>query len=367
VCDLLQDSTLGRDRNELFEHIINSISDGIAIADCDQEHKIFYVNRALSDVTGYGREELMGRPLLQSGLLPEEKEQLDRIGEAIGSNTGCVIECLCRNATGGRFFASISLRPVVDDAGKSIAWMLRSRNITERVQENEFVRSEKEKAVLAMRLERHDIMNALQAVQLYAEMLKNSEPANQVAILEKLDASIRRTRNRLSKAIDMHETRVQVTWRDLRYILISAMSGLDLSRVEVGLPLPGIEIFSDALIERAFYNLLDNSLRHGGNVSNINVHSEKDGTGLRIIYEDNGKGIRKDAKGELFKRGGGSESVAHGLHLVSEILLLTNMKIVENGEEGQGVRFEIDVPPGYFRFTDDGQYTKDVRDMHYPH
>jgi signal transduction histidine kinase len=52
----------------------------------------------------------------------------------------------------------------------------------------------------------------------------------------------------------------------------------------------------------------------------------------------------------IFRRGYGKHT-GFGLFLCREVLALTGMTILENGEEGKGVRFEISVPMGNYRFN----------------
>lgn len=97
-----------------------------------------------------------------------------------------------------------------------------------------------------------------------------------------------------------------------------------------------------------FYNLIDNSLRHGMTVDLISLTEERTGDGVTIVLSDNGSGISLEDKPNLFKEGFG-KVYGLGLFLSREILDITGMTITETGEPGAGARFEIDVPRGSFR------------------
>lgn len=116
--------------------------------------------------------------------------------------------------------------------------------------------------------------------------------------------------------------------------------------------LQDILIFADAMISRVFSNLLDNSVRHSGNVSAIRVSCSESADGLIINWEDNGVGIPHDEKDRIFERGYG-KNTGLGLFLAREILSITGMSIIETGKEGEGVRFQITVPKGNYRFQTD--------------
>ena len=120
----------------------------------------------------------------------------------------------------------------------------------------------------------------------------------------------------------------------------------------------GIELYADPLLEKVFFNLLDNSLRHGQTVTEIRVSSRHNDDRLVLSWEDNGVGILSEEKSKIFEKGFG-KNTGLGLFLCREILSITNISIQETGEPGRGARFEITVPPGGYRLTDTPNYTVD--------
>ena len=109
-------------------------------------------------------------------------------------------------------------------------------------------------------------------------------------------------------------------------------------------------MYADPLFEKIFYNLIDNSLRHGKQVSEIAITSKKDESGVTLVYEDNGTGIPPAEKVRIFERGYG-KNTGLGLYLVQEILSLTDITIQETGKPGHGARFEIQIPQQSFRYA----------------
>ena len=71
----------------------------------------------------------------------------------------------------------------------------------------------------------------------------------------------------------------------------------------------------------------------------------------KLIFQDDGKGISSEEKEMIFKRGYG-KNTGYGLYMTREVLGITGLTIVENGEPGKGARFEIMVPAGKFRRAD---------------
>ncbi|MGD1060292.1 MAG: HAMP domain-containing sensor histidine kinase [Methanomassiliicoccales archaeon] len=102
------------------------------------------------------------------------------------------------------------------------------------------------------------------------------------------------------------------------------------------------------MVTKVFYNLIEDSMRHGGTISEIRFTAHEKFDQLVIIYEDNGCGITVEDKQRLFQKGFG-KNTGLGLFFVKEILNSTGIAIVENGQAGKGVRFEMTVPPGVWR------------------
>jgi signal transduction histidine kinase len=83
-------------------------------------------------------------------------------------------------------------------------------------------------------------------------------------------------------------------------------------------------------------------------VTRIAVSSTEEDGVLKIRWEDNGVGVPAGEKQKIFGQGYGRHT-GLGLFLVREILSLTGMTIRENGEPGEGARFEIIIPQDRFR------------------
>jgi signal transduction histidine kinase len=114
---------------------------------------------------------------------------------------------------------------------------------------------------------------------------------------------------------------------------------------------PDLEIFADPLLEKMFYNLIDNALRYGGEqMTTICITNRKYNGNLVIAVEDDGNGISVDDKKRLFTKSFGNHT-GLGLFLSREILDITGITIRETGEPGKGARFEIVVPKGAYRIT----------------
>src|SRR5208337_5549336 len=84
------------------------------------------------------------------------------------------------------------------------------------------------------------------------------------------------------------------------------------------------EIFADSMLEKVFYNLVDNALRYGGKLTAITFSLRQSDEELIIICEDNGNGIPDAEKEKIFERGFG-KNTGQGLFLAREILSITGI------------------------------------------
>lgn len=108
----------------------------------------------------------------------------------------------------------------------------------------------------------------------------------------------------------------------------------------------GLTLLADSFLRQLFYNLIDNSLKHGKKVTKIRIHYEKiDQQNLKLVYEDNGVGISIDNKPKLFKEGfSAGGSTGFGLFLSKKMMDVYGWTIQETGKPGKGAKFEMLIP-----------------------
>jgi signal transduction histidine kinase len=137
-------------------------------------------------------------------------------------------------------------------------------------------------------------------------------------------------------------------WQRLRKAFERAASGIECKGLTIENDLPQAEIWSDPLLVKVFFNLLDNTMRHGGGASRVRLSAFESEGQLHVIYQDDGDGILPQDKQRLFERGFG-KNTGYGLFFAREILEMTGISILEEGAAGEGARFLIRVPEGCWR------------------
>jgi PAS domain S-box-containing protein len=200
---------------------------------------------------------------------------------------------------------------------------------------------------------RHDILNQITAIVMYLSLAEES--SSDPAVIEQLH-KIEQITQLIQKQIRFtrdYQTIGESTphWQNVAITVDNARVGLNLSGITVEKNLGNLEIFADYLLEKVFYNIMENSIRHGEKVTTIRFTCQETGTGITIFVEDDGIGIPEGVKERIFKREY-YRNTGYGLFLAEEILGMTGITISENGEPGKGARFEIHALKGTYRFGD---------------
>ncbi|MFA5222125.1 MAG: histidine kinase N-terminal 7TM domain-containing protein [Methanoregula sp.] len=226
-------------------------------------------------------------------------------------------------------------------------------DITDLRQAEDAIRMANKKLNLLSGITRHDIHNQLTALKVYLQLSGehiNNPPelANFLGQAQKISDTIEHQIGFTRLYEDMGVN--APVWQNVSGCIGRAVAGLPMRDIGIDAGRTNLEIFADPLLEKVFYNLIDNALRYGGdNLTGISITSRADGASLVLVVADNGAGVPEADKTRLFGKGFG-KNTGLGLFLSREILSITGITIAENGVFGTGARFEMTVPAGGFRF-----------------
>jgi PAS domain S-box-containing protein len=199
---------------------------------------------------------------------------------------------------------------------------------------------------------RHDILNQIAGVRGFTDILSKRLPEENSELQHYLDRIKKATSNiqeQITFTRDYQNIGVETpTWQNLEKVIEASRSKVQLRDMVFYNECRGLEIYADPMIEKIFFNLLDNAIRHGGNVTEIEVRCKKFSNYLVITVCDDGTGVPEELKEKIFDHGYGSNT-GLGLFLVREILGITGMEIKEVGRPGGGAVFEIKIPADHFR------------------
>jgi len=197
---------------------------------------------------------------------------------------------------------------------------------------------------------RHDILNQLTALAGYLDMMDKESLDPKIRKYIDVEKRIAETiRKQIQFTKDYHEIGVRSPeWYDVKKTIETVTASLALPNGLLKNGIGNLSIYADPLLEKVFYNLVENAFRHGKRVSSITFSSVSRADSITIVCEDNGVGIPEEYKEAIFNREH-FKNTGFGLFLSREILGITSLTIKETGEPGKGGRFEITVPQGYFR------------------
>ncbi len=341
-----------RESNQFLDNIVEHIPDMIFIKETDDLRFVRF-NKAGEDLLGYSREELQGKN--DYDLFPKDQADFfvgnDR--EVLETNRVKDIpeERINTRHKGERILHTKKI-PIPDEKGKSKYLLGISEDITERKQAQERINLSNRKLALMIDVTYQDIQNKVTALRGYVELSRQTVSENdRIAFINKEDYIL----ESIHHLINITKDYQQMGLDQLRWIPLEPTIRMQASLISgkpnesLNIDLNGLEIYSDPLINRVFYNLIDNAVKHGKTLTHISFYCQETLTGVIVICEDDGIGIPFDEKIRIFDRVVGDGKF--GLFFVSEFLTISGMTIIENGVPGKGARFEITVPKGAYRFT----------------
>lgn len=333
----------------------------------DRDHRVFSWNKAIEEYSGIPAEEMVGtrdqwkafyeseRPVLADLLIDEQVGLLFTYYQGKFSKSRFVegayeaTDFFPKMGVSGKWLY-FTAAPVRDANGEIIGAVETLEDITERKHAEEALQLANNKLSILNSITRHDILNQIMIIQGYLAIIEDEED----------DPVLRSYTENAKQALEVIQWQIEFTrsyqniggqepaWQSLSEIISSVAGQIPSLKVETDDAVMGVEVYADPLIEKVFYNLMENSLRHGEHVSHVRFSIYEAESGLIICYSDDGVGIPIEDKEMLFEKGFGKHT-GLGLFLSREILSITGIDIGEDGEPGKGARFKILVPKGKYK------------------
>lgn len=335
----------------MHDEVVRSMDEGVIVL--DERDRIVEINPAAMQITGL-TDQHIGSGLQDIKVICPDMEPLWKNGK----------ETTDIRSSDGRYL-SCHFYPVSGDETKQIGKLLiifdisESRRLLDQINAHTAVIESvsrqlmiaNEKLRLLTGITRHDILNELMIIQGYHEILTSQCTDTLIlSSLSKADKAAQRIGNYIRFTQNFEKIGIEpASWLHLHTLIDRVVHryGRDGTPI-INLIPDDLEIYCDTLLESVFGNLVENSLRHGGDISRITISSQTGKDEYLIYYEDDGVGIPQTEKEKIFERGHG-KNTGMGLFLAREILGIYRISICERGAEEIGVRFEMSVPKDAIR------------------
>jgi PAS domain S-box-containing protein len=319
----------------------------------------YYVSPSMEHLLGYKPEELVGKVKVLENMHPDDIENFRKHIRTLPTKKELPpVEFRFRAKNGDYLWLEAKISTVQDNAANS-RFITISRDVTQRNKDREELdRALSQAELLLEKLSvvggfvRHDIHNKLTIINNTIYMSKKAANKQMLIQMDRIDAAIKSIVRILEFSQTYEAAGSQgLAWTKINEALQNAqLLFTGVKDLEVGVENTGYEVLADSALTEMFHNLIDNSIKYGGkNPIQITVYTKagEDGN-LLLIYEDNGAGIDPSIKKELFKKGSG-KGTGLGLYLIWRICEVYGWTIYEEGEQGRGVRFIIEIPKPNFR------------------
>jgi PAS domain S-box-containing protein len=337
-----------RIENEKNRGLMDHANDAIFIADAESG-MLIDANTKAQAMLGRSLEEI--RAMHHSEMHPKDEIDLYKEYFADHARHGTGVQAEVVVDREGNAIPVIVSSTAIDLGGKRCLMGI-FHDISEIQRAQDALKIANKKLNLLAEITRHDIRNKLTVVGGYLELIRDrpSEPEYSMYLKKIVDTVHTIGHNIEFTRLYENLGTTAPGWQNVHEVFFRACTHLDIKRICVQSDADGLDIFADPLLERAFYNLAENAIQHGGDISVIRISAQEEGDGVTIRIEDNGVGIPSFDKEKIFSKGFG-KNTGLGLFLVQEILIITGISIRETGEYHHGARFELHVPRGGYRFN----------------
>ncbi len=337
-----------RTENEKNRGLMDHANDAIFIADA-RTGMLIDANRKARELIGRNPEEI--RTMHQTDLHPPDKKELfpDVFFRHASEGTALQTEIIADRD--GRHIPVIASATIIDLGGKR-CFLEIFHDISDIKMAQDALQLANKKLNLLAEITRHDIRNKLTVMGGYLDLLKErpSESQHSMYVRKMKDTVSIIGENIEFTRLYQNLGIVAPAWQNVHEVFFNACTHVDIKKIRIQSDTEGYEIYADPLLERVFYNLVENAILHGHRVSLVRIAAHESETGLILSLEDDGIGIPVPDKERVFTKGFG-KNTGLGLFLVKEILSITNISIQETGEYQHGARFEMHVPKEMYRIT----------------
>jgi PAS domain S-box-containing protein len=338
--------------SEEWKKTFDAISDFMFILDTD--FRFVRVNKAICDALKKEPSELIGKRCFEVLHGTDKPWPNCPYKETFVTKKATTEEV---NDPNFDFPLLVTVSPIFDDKGEFFGVVHIAKDITKLKDTeqhlkkvNERLEVMNEKLHVVGGLTRHDVRNKLSAVTGNAYLLRRKLADNPEALeqLADIEAAVRLVERIFEFAGTYEKLGVeQLASIDVGRAVDEAKSlVLDLENVRIVNKCGGLTVLADSLLTQLFYNLIENSLKHGEKTRQIKIYYKTPSADqLELVCEDDGVGMSEDVKGKIFGKGYTTgKGSGYGLFMAKRICEVYGWTIRETGKQGKGAQFTMSIP-----------------------
>jgi PAS domain S-box-containing protein len=309
-----------------------------AVAECASLIKVIDVNQATLDLyKAKTKEELLGNldKVFTEETYPAFKEELIALAE---NRNRITIETLNKTLTGESIYVDLGLN--VSSAESRDRVLISIIDITDR-------KEAEERESFLTTLLRHDLGNKIHVINGYLNLLQKAE------LLEENTRMVEKAMNsgveclhliekvRVLSEIDQKEELTEVSLDfHLKKAIKKNQGKAKEQKIEIEYEEGQFDVLGGPLLEELFHNLLENAIRHS-DCSTIRIASVKENGRVVVSIEDDGKGLSKQIKENLFDTTFIRRKRGIGTYIIKKIAENYGGNVTVTDSELGGARFDI--------------------------
>ncbi len=280
-----------RESEERYRAIITQAMEGIVLFDRDS-HTIIETNPAFRDLVGYTEKELATMNIFNIVPYPPETvkslfsklecESQCRLGEQkIRRKDNSLLDVECNSS-------------FIRYKGKNMIICVIAHDVTERKRAESALFEANKKLNLLSSITRHDVLNQLMALRAYFILTKKKITDPDLSdIIHKEEEVLDTLEHHVIFTRDYQNLGMKGSaWQNVDEIVRKVAATLPINKTRVETDRSDLELYADPLLEKVFYNLIDNALRYGGeHMTTIQFSSRETEKGFIVFCEDDGVGM----------------------------------------------------------------------------
>jgi len=357
----LTEQKINEERLKLFQSVIENANDGVMITKAEPFDspgpEIVYANGAMSKISGYTQNELLGsNPRLMQGA-KTDKDELDKIRIALENWQPVEAELINYRKNGEEFWNNFSIVPVANERGWYTHWISIERDVTARKKAehereqllNELTKNNKELkqfSYITSHNMRSPLTNLLAILEMFDyEKINHDETTELIDALKISTNNLNDTLNDLIKILIIKEnTNLELENIKFEDVFIGVKNSINSlitqsnAQIKFNFAEANQLSYSKSYLESIFLNFLTNSIKYASPERGlqITVSTQLENNKIKLTYTDNGLGFDmekvKDKIFGLYQRfHTHSDSKGIGLYLVySQIVALGGTISVES-------------------------------------